>query len=328
MDNNSLKNMTNSVSIAFITDQGFLMPTSVAIKSMIDHKNADSVYDIRIIATDCDDVEVSRLNDYSSDNVSISIVKTNTKKYAEIKQLSHITIACLLKFDICDLLPDCEKILYIDGDVYVNGDLTDLFNINIGDAYVGGVKSLDMIGSNLDHKLSNAGVFLFNAKKMREDRMTEKLYKKRMEIGDCGSMDQKVFNILLGDEIFTIPYKYNCVAGMILSDKRLFSIDKLNSLYETGYSCVEDFLNDAIIIHYASGGKPWKYDFVYKANEWYECYKSTYYGNVPLIRKTKLQVRKQVFFDSIKKEGLHGLAGRVKHYWFWLIGRREGDIWG
>lgn len=321
-------NNSNWVNIAFITDEGFLMPTTVAVNSLIRSKNPDSLYDIRIIASDCSDEKVNHLLQYNSKDIRVSVIKADTRKYSEIKQLAHITPACLLKFDLCDMLSDCDKILYIDGDVYIKGDLSELYNIDIGDAYVGGVKSLEMLYFEQKNKLTNAGVFLFNAEKMRKDCMSESLIKMRRDLGDCGSMDQKVFNLMLGDEIVSIPYRYNCVAGMILASKRLFTIERLNSLYDTDYPNVKAFLEDAVIIHYASGGKPWKYSFVYYAREWYECYKTTIYGEEVLNRKGKFSVRIRVFFDAIRKEGFSGLNKRVAHYINQMLGKSDGNFWG
>lgn len=60
-------------------------------------------------------------------------------KYKDIKQLAHVPLASLLKFDICDLIPQYDKLLYLDGDIIVRQDLSELYQTDLNDNYVAGV---------------------------------------------------------------------------------------------------------------------------------------------------------------------------------------------
>ena len=58
-------------------------------------------------------------------------MRASLDQYRDIKQLAHISIACLLKFDICELIPSYEKLLYLDGDIIAKDDLTELYETDL-----------------------------------------------------------------------------------------------------------------------------------------------------------------------------------------------------
>ena len=314
------------IPVAFITDAGFLMQTGVAITSLIRNKNNDTVYDIFVIVSFHDENKINRLKSIPLDGSRLTVIYASTEKYNDIKQHSHIPIACLLKFDLCELIGGYDKILYVDGDVYIRGDLTRAYYTDLGDAHIGGVKSLEMCDS--DQRLINAGVVLFNAKKMREDHMSKYLIQKRREQGDSGSMDQRVMNMVFGDEMVFLSYEYNCVANQIVDYPKQYTIQRLNSLYDTDYQSVENFLDNALIIHFASGSKPWKHSFLYGGDEWYKCYKTSVFSDDLIRRKGRFRVRVDAFFSAIKEEGIRGIGSRISHYAERITGKSKVGRWG
>lgn len=73
--------------------------------------------------------------------------------------------------DQIDGLPD--KILYLDTDVVANGNISELYSIDIKDYEIGGIR--DYYGKVFfDSKYVNAGVLLFNMPMLRETKMLNK----------------------------------------------------------------------------------------------------------------------------------------------------------
>lgn len=75
---------------------------------------------------------------------------------------------------LIDLLPDIpDKMLYLDIDILFNRDISLLYDIDLGDYEYAAAR--DHYGKYiLNHNYINAGVLLFNLKKMRETKLLEK----------------------------------------------------------------------------------------------------------------------------------------------------------
>ncbi|MCK7489743.1 MAG: hypothetical protein MZU79_05535 [Anaerotruncus sp.] len=90
--------------------------------------------------------------------------------------MDYVTSAAYLKFDLPDLIPNQDKVLYLDGDIIIQKDLSDLFEINIKDYYAGAVKDIGLIDNDLNIKnYFNSGVMLLNLKLMRENNASTAL---------------------------------------------------------------------------------------------------------------------------------------------------------
>ena len=154
-----------------ISDENFVMQTCVAITSLCKNKNEDTVYEVFIVMAECSKYSEEILKKMQKKDCIITLVRASLEQYKDIKQLAHISIACLLKFDICELIPSYNKLLYLDGDIIVRKDLTELYNTDLGDNYAAAVKELYCMKK--DDGCINAGIMLFNAKKMRDDGMRD-----------------------------------------------------------------------------------------------------------------------------------------------------------
>jgi lipopolysaccharide biosynthesis glycosyltransferase len=135
---NESKNKSNKVPVVFITDKNYLIPTAVAITSLIENKKEDTFYEINIIIADLNKNSEDKLNSLRNKNVSIKIVRVNGDKYKEFqREGNYVSAAVLFKFEITNLFPEYDKILYLDGDILIKADLTELYDVELGNHYVG-----------------------------------------------------------------------------------------------------------------------------------------------------------------------------------------------
>lgn len=315
------------IPVAFITDTNFIMQTGVAIWSLFNNRNPETEYTVYVIMAECSQEDKKKLSLLTDRGIDIRLIEVSLDKYKDIKQLAHIPIACLLKFNLCDLIANEEKIIYIDGDVYIRGDLTDLYLIELGDNYCGAVSSIEM--TRCDDRIINAGVMLFNAKLVRKDNLATKLEKKRFELGDKGSMDQQTFNLMIPDRIKELPLEYNCIVNKILGyESKNYRINDLNALYKTQYKNKKQIIKSAVIVHYATTGKPWKYSWVVCGDEWYECYKDSPYGTIELKRENILQSHFKGFVRNYKNGGIKKVVKRGIWYMKAAVGKNDYTNWG
>ncbi len=299
------------IPVVMISDDNFVMQTCVAITSLYKNKNQGTVYEVFVVMAECSEESVETFMKMEKEDCTITLVRASLDQYRDIKQLAHISIACLLKFDICELIPSYEKLLYLDGDIIVRKDLTELYETDLGENYAAAVKELYCMKK--DDGCINAGIMLFNAEKMRRDRMRDILVAKRRSLGNRSSMDQQTYNMVIKDRIKYIGIRYNCVPGRLTGDVRMdYSIDELNQLYGTNYRNAREVIKDAAIVHFATGNKPWKYTFAPCAKEWYEYYLLSPYGDKPFKRYSRWEYRIHNMTEIWKKNGWSGIREHLR----------------
>ena len=115
--------MKNIVNICFITDTNYAVPTGVAIESLIKNCNKDTQYNVYVIAVGTNKKLADKFKKLKTDNVNIDVI--NTKNiYDDIQTThQHVSKAAMIKFNIPNMFPNLDKILYLDGDMLFFDDL-------------------------------------------------------------------------------------------------------------------------------------------------------------------------------------------------------------
>ena len=72
------------------------------------------------------------------------------------------------------------------------------------------------------------------------------------------------------ENVKLLSIKYNCLYVNLVRAKDKFNIDSLNKLYKTNFLKLDELKKQAIIIHYSSKDKPWKYNNIPLSDEWYK----------------------------------------------------------
>lgn len=122
---------------------------------------------------------------------------------------------------------DEEKILYIDVDALVIGDISGIWNLNMDENYVAGVPDsgmrkdgvvyLKFINSNIPY--INSGVLLMNLKLIRENKINEK-WLNLINTQRFMYPDQDVINSACKDHVLIMPIKYNSSESTELLNSR------------------------------------------------------------------------------------------------------------
>ena len=298
---------SNVIPIAMVTDDNYIMPTSVTIKSLIKNKKPDTIYEIYII-TDKVSVDSKKiLKTFEVQNVNINIIDYQNKYKDLYNENSYVSNATFIRFDIPDLLKDFDKILYLDVDMIIQKDLTDLYNTNLNDTYAGVVLDIGELFYDLTIRTGlkqyfNAGMILYNAKKYREENLAEKLleiYKKDSK--KLVLMDQDALNIGFNNNITILPPEYNYQQS--ISEYWNGEVKKYYSLSKNTN------IENVSIIHYTRM-KPWIYKYVYLKDLWMKYYNLTLYKNEKLNLKSGLLLR--VYFHLRAKFKLRAINKILK----------------
>lgn len=250
-----------SIKIVFICDEKFAMPLCVALTSLKKNKRLNTIYNIYILYDKLNIYSQDQILKLNGDDFSIAFVRATCMNWLDNinteailgKDISANKVA-MAKFFISDIFDNIDKILYLDSDILVLKDLSDLYQKDVGDYYAAVVPELDIGEFDYMERLGirnrhyfNSGVMLLNLKKMRQESISAKLMNYRVN-GLNYYMDQDTFNVIFGDQVLYLGYEYNCLNKHY--EQLLF--ERENYLKRERYSEVN-------ILHFASKYKPWVY---------------------------------------------------------------------
>lgn len=182
----------------------------------------------------------------------------------------HISVETYYRFLIQQLLPFYDKVLYLDSDLIVKGDIAELFETDLGDNLLGAVRDIDFAG-NVNMKRGDrrtyaasilglrepfdyfqAGVLLLNTRAMRALHPIEEWLSLAADERYIYN-DQDVLNACCEGRVTFLPWDWNVMidcAGRIGS---VFSFAPASF-----FDAFLDSRGHEKIVHYAGFEKPWK----------------------------------------------------------------------
>lgn len=298
---NSKKESKEKVNICYISDEKYIIPTATSLVSLLDNTSDKSEYCIWLLHTNFSKSSIENFLALQRKNVEIKII--NATRFLDKLPKHHlitnknVTNTALMKFYIPEIIPEVDKILYIDGDTLIITDLSELFAIPLADNLCCAVqdspwglyakKKIKEI--YFSHFYFNSGVLLLNAKKIREMKISDSLIKCK-EWLTTSLMDQDAFNYVMYGKINFLPLQYNVMIDAIYRHmlKGKITLDEINKKTKSNYTCFDDILKTAKIIHFGSYYKPWKYYDLICAELWFQYFLRTPFVAEGLERKSRL----------------------------------------
>ena len=176
-----------------------------------------------------------------------------------------------------------DKVLYLDCDIIVLGDVSPLFSLDLAGYGVAAVEDTTpgsdhhrrSMGLSLNQTAFCAGVLVINMKYWREHNSEQQLldYAQRMG-GQLEMEDQDVLNHEFRGHWFKLPYKY------MRTPMSIASLDK-----QQKWADIEDYVFHPVIIHYAAHVKPWLDISIPDGKYYWEYVKRSGFPN-PKVTKT------------------------------------------
>ena len=303
--------------LALICDDNYCMPTVVCIQSLKDC-STNNKYLVHVLSFTLSNSNILLLENMSTKNIVVKVHILDIKYYktriSQINQKSHVTPAALIKFELPNYFQELDKLLYIDGDIIIKKDISEIFNIDISFSYMAASYELWKYLIKANYSLSqsynipfyfNSGVMLFNLKEMRNNNITEKLWEYKLLRAKTKLMDQESFNAICGEKCIHLPIKWNFNPSFANTN----FIKHINRIYETQYSCVNEMIDDAILIHYVGAeDKPWIYNNGRMRDFWDIAFKNSKL-NITLSLKNSAHQKASRWESIQKKIELYGTWG-------------------
>ena len=270
--------MVKEIPIFFSTDDNYISYLDVAISSLIANASKDFNYRIIVLNTGIDANNVSRVRANERDGVKIDFVDISReieRIKSKFKNVYHFSIVTYYRLFIASLFPQYDKVIYLDCDLVVLGDISKLYRVELGDNILGAAPEQFVQNTAEFRKYAecalgvdpdgyvNAGVLLMNLKQFRKDRIEEKFVSLITEHDfDLLDPDQAYLNYLCLGKIHVLPNGWN---------KEPMPLE-----------CN----GEKNIVHYALYKKPWQYDDVMDGEIfWHYAKGSPFYDDICTRRR-------------------------------------------
>ncbi len=296
----------HEIPIVLAGDNNYAVPMMVVIESLLSTAKKTTTYRLDLLVS----------NDFSKENMDkIERICKRHEKYKlnfhvmdaaeddKFVQIEHISAATYYRLKLPELLKDVKKCVYLDCDIVVKKDLSELFRLNVDDKYIAGVPAagyyypdtkvqvkLDELGIPDMNSYVNAGVLIMNLANMRRDNLSEEFY--FLLNKNFASQDQDILNVACYKGIRRLPFKYNVMTKYPIDDKSAYT---KSEMLQRAYTRPEwnGGRKNPVIIHYADICKPWNSVESARMKDWWEV--------VKLIPEDIAMDVYASFFDSIEE---------------------------
>lgn len=264
-----------SIPIFFTFDEGYVNQAAVAFFSLLNRAAPNVSYEMHVLHHGISDRGQKLLQSVCArfGNASLSFADTgdflrdewSRGNWEGNQDQGRFTVDAVIRCFAARFFPQYDRIVYSDVDVVFADDISELWNTDLTDVYLAGVRSwsLKFMPNTLSHlkpnhlellkdKYVSGGLWVLNLQKIREDRLEERM----LEIVRDNTIikrwnDQDVMNIACAGKVRFLPLNY--IALPFLDE----------ALRTPGFAShyTRDELYDSLfrpkILHYA-GTKPWR----------------------------------------------------------------------
>ena len=288
--------MKKEIPIFFTIDDKYAPYVSVAISSIIENASKEYNYKIIIIYQELTNENIEKISRLQNDNFKIEFVYMKdtldaiTDRVENRLRCDYFTLTIYFRLFIPEMFKEYDKGIYIDSDIVVPGDISELYNFELGDNLIGACPDHSVvdipeiinymenaIGVNR-HEYIKSGVLLMNLKKMREEKFDQRFLELLNKYHfDSIAPDQDYLNAMCNGSIL---YLDECWDAMPIEGKKELDNPKL--------------------IHYNLFSKPWCYDNIpYEDYFWKYAKKSDYYNDIVNFKNTYSDEQKKSDSDCL-----------------------------
>lgn len=284
--------MNKIVPIFFACDDNYIPFLGTAIHTLANKASDEYTYRIIVLNDGIREENKKRIAKLESKKIKIEFYNIQSVIASHVDKLSlrlrdYYSVAIYYRMFIPTLFPELDKAIYLDADLILVGDISELYNTNIEGKLVAAVN--DRLVTDVPefaayatkavgvpaHEYFNSGVLVMNLKKFRDDKIEEK-FLELLNVYNFDSVcpDQDYLNVLCRNDKVLLPIGWN---KMPLPDSE-FDLSTLK------------------LLHYNSFEKPWHHDHVLFSQEFWTAASSS-----PFIEDL-MRIRASVDAFHLEKE--------------------------
>ena len=198
------------ISIAYAPDDNYVNQTVVSMKSALEHNEQ---VEFIIMYSKLSAESMQKLGAVGG---SLRLIKMDENQFADLTLSKWVTVQAWFRIKLPDLCKDLDKVLYLDCDTLIRGNLDELFSLDLTNKYLAGVKDVWGVSKyvkRLNMKSGvyvNSGMLLFNCDYCRKEHFFDKVVafaKNNAKIIEF--CDQDSINKVVDEYKLVVSPKYN-----------------------------------------------------------------------------------------------------------------------
>lgn len=284
--------------VVLTCDDHYFKYANVVITSIIENSVSSVQYEINILSEFISEENQKIAQKQIEKYKNFKLIFRNLENFdgSKFHLNSYMSASTYYRFYIPEIFKDYERILYLDSDLIVDYDISALAVKDFEDKlalccpspYIhniiknGGTEEFPMEYFTEVLKMKNpleyfnAGVMVYNLKKINQLNLGEKFFESVNEIKEPKLQDQDLLNSVMAQNggVKLISQKYNNTRSYKITQNRL----KLNRLKK--FLRMKDSNRLFYIYHYVGKDKPWKSKRVDDALFYYYAKKSPFYQQI------------------------------------------------
>ena len=289
-----------NIPIFFACDDNFVKFTIVSLFSIKENASKENHYTVYVLHTGITSAMMEKLYELQDENFTVIFRDVTDYLYSISDKLpirDYYSKTTYYRVFIAEMYPEYDKAIYIDSDTVVQGDISELYDTDIDDCYVGAcheqvMVQVDEFGTYVERVIGidrnnffNAGLLLINCVEFREHMVLDKFVHYLKQYTFVVTQDEDYLNLICKDRVFWLDQRWNT---------EVFG--------EIPYPAEE-----AKMIHYIMVNKPWHYaDCRFGDIFWKYTEKTSVYGEIKQILDSYPEEKKQR--DTLSAENLVKLA--------------------
>jgi|GEM_PF-1353637 len=211
-----------TIPVAYALNDAFLYPTIVSMTSVLECKNEETFIHFYILHSEGELSEESKNKLQSLEkkyrNCAVEIINCKDANRG-ISIDARRSVAAYHRLLLPNLLPDTDKIIYLDGDTLAYADLSEMYDIDMTNYYVKGYPDEESPWNSREwtretfgvergkHIIS--GVILLNLDLIRKNKIDDRI-KEFIEQhpNDLAQHDQTIINIVMREKLGFLPARW------------------------------------------------------------------------------------------------------------------------
>ena len=265
------------VNLCFAANENYVGHLATALYSVLKNRDTGRLYDVLILHKDISEESQKRILDMEKEgNVVIRFISMEPyEKLVAYDVGAYYSIETNYRlFLFGELFAKYDRMLYLDCDLIVEGDVGRLYDVELGECEAAAVRSedfrllskikkpifmdrfpynadnyrTDALGMKTPENYFNAGVIVMDLKKARQ-RLTQEQVFEILHRHKYYYNDQDVLNIVFDGRVKNVDCMWNYMT---------YIPEQLAKENENNRKLFEDlYREDPCIIHYTSAEKPW-----------------------------------------------------------------------
>lgn len=250
------------IPVFYACDDNFIKFAAISMRSILLNSDKERFYSFHILITGISEENRKAVLDMKTDNCEIifdDVTEYLARLTKDLPIRDYYSKTTYFRLFIADMFPQYDKVIYIDSDTVVKKDVSELFDTDLKDNYVGAVSErvmteTDVYGTYVEECLGidryayfNAGVLLINCREFRKNELLVRFGELLASYDFVVTQDEDYLNLLCKDRVLLLSGKWNAEIfnGLPVSEE------------------------EVAVFHYIMTSKPWHYrDCAYGGYFW------------------------------------------------------------